>query len=92
MLHIRFILPKTTKGLKQNEEIDEEVIYREAQKILNKNTPNVEVFFYKNKNLYINCSNSIIANELFLNQDKIIEEINQFFKRKTISRLIIKVK
>ncbi len=92
MLHIRFILPKTTKGLKQNEEIDEEVIYREAQKILNKNTPNVEVFFYKNKNLYINCPNSIIANELFLNQDKIIEEINQFLKRKTISRLIIKVK
>ena len=93
MLHIKLIIPKTIKNLrKRKDTIDEKIIYQEAERIIKKNTPDIEVFFYKNKNLYIRCFNSATANELFLNQEKIIDKINQSLDRKAINKLIIKTR
>lgn len=92
MLHIKLIIPRAINNLKKRKNVDEKILYQEAERIIRKNTPNIEVFFYKNKNLYIKCFNSITANELFLNQEKIIDEINQSLNGKAINKLIIKIK
>ena len=92
MLHIKLIIPKAIKSLRKRKDIDENIIYQEAERIIKKNTPNIEVFFYKNKNLYIRCFNSATANELFLNQEKMIDKINQSLNRKAINKLIIKTR
>ena len=92
MLHIKLIIPKAIKRLRKRKDIDENIIYQEAERIIKKNTPNIEVFFYKNKNLYIRCFNSATANELFLNQEKMIDKINQSLNRKAINKLIIKTR
>lgn len=91
MLHIKQIIPRVIKNLGRRD-LDENTICRESEKIVKKNTPNVEVFFYKNKNLYIRCFNSVAANELFLNQEKIIDKINQNLNQKAINKLIIQIK
>ena len=92
MLHIRFLINKTLKNVKETKSFDVNIIYKEAERVIKKNTPDVEVFFYKNKTLYVNCFNSITANEVFLNQDKIIQEINESLNKNLITKLIIKTK
>jgi hypothetical protein len=91
MLHIKQIIPRIIKNLKKGRGLDENIIYKESEKIVKKNTPNVEVFFYKDKTLYIKCPNSVVANEIFLNQDKIINKINQALNQEAINRLITKI-
>lgn len=92
MRHIKFIIPKTIKRLGKRESIDKNTICREAEKIIKKGIPDIEVLFYKNKNLFIRSFNSITANELFLNQEKIKEKINKFLNNKAINKIIIKTK
>lgn len=90
MLHIKKILPKILNNLSSGHNIDDDVILREAEKIIKKSTPDVEVLFYKNKILTIKCFNSITANELFLNQEKIKDKISKSLKRETIKKIVIK--
>lgn len=92
MFHIKQIIPRVIKGLKEGKNLDEITIYKESEKILKKNTPDAEVFFYKDKNLYIKCPNPVIANEIFLNQEEIIERINDRLNKKIVNKLIIKIK
>ena len=86
MLHIKSIISQALG----NKEIDDDTICREAEKIIKKNTPSIEVFSFKNKTLYIKCFDSAIANEMFLNQEEIKDEINKFLKQDIIEKLIIK--
>ena len=91
MLHIKQIIPRIIKNLKRGRGLDENIIYKESEKIIKKNTPNIEVFFYKDKALYIKCPNSVVANEIFLNQDKIINKINQALNQEAVNKLITKI-
>jgi len=91
MLHIKQIIPRVIKNLRKAKELDGDTICKESEKIVKKNTPNVEVFFYKDKTLYIKCFNSVTANEIFLNQDKIIGKINQTLNQEAVNKLITKV-
>ncbi len=90
MRHIKSIIFQAKESLKINK-IDEELIRREAERIIKKSTPNIEVLFYKNKTIGVKCFNSITANEVFLIQEKIKEELNQFLGRKLIRKIIIKI-
>jgi len=91
MLHIKSIIPKVIDRIKTGD-IDKNTICQEAEKIIKKNTPDIEVFFYKNKTLYIRCFNSIAANELFLKQEELKEEINSFLNKKLVNKLVIKTR
>jgi hypothetical protein len=91
MLHIKSIIPRVINRIK-NGDIDKSTICKEAEKIIKKNTPDIEVFFYKNKTLYIRCFNSITANELFLRQEELKEEINGFLNKKLVNKLVIKTR
>lgn len=90
MLHIKKIIPKILDNLSLSHNINNDIIFQEAEKIIKKSTPDVEVLFYKNKILTIKCFNSITANELFLNQEKIKDKINKSLKKETIKKIIIK--
>lgn len=92
MLHIKQIIPRVIKNLKKGKDLDETTIYKESEKIIKKNTPDAEVFFYKDKNLYIKCSNPVIANEIFLNQEELKNRINGRLNREIVDKLIIKIK
>ena len=92
MMHIKLIIPKVINKIKLRENLDDSAVREQAEKIIKKNTPDVEVFFYQNKSLYIRCQDSIIANELFLNQEKIKKKINKFLSQEAIEKLIIKTK
>lgn len=89
MFHIKSILPKIIRNLKAGKP-DKNIICKEAERIIKKGTPNIEVLFYKNKALGIRCFDSITANEIFLNQEEIKDKINQFLKKKVVKKLIIK--
>ena len=91
MLHIKSVIPKVIDRIKTGD-IDKTTICKEAEKIIKKNTQDIEVFFYKNKTLYIRCFNSAAANELFLKQEELKEEINGFLNKKLVNKLIIKTR
>jgi len=92
MLHIKSIIPKSIDKIGKESAIDANTVCKEAEKIIKKNTPEAEVFFYKNKTLYVRCSDSSAANGLFLGQEKIKDEINEFLDKKLINKLIIKTR
>ena len=92
MLHIKLIIPKVINKIKLKENLDDNTIREQAEKIIKKNTPNAEVFFYQNKSLYVRCLDSITANELFLGQEKIKKKINKFLSQNVVEKLIIKTK
>lgn len=90
MFHIKLIIPRVLKNLK-NKRLDKDTICKEAERIIKGNTPNAEVLFYKNGNLTIKCFNSSTANEIFLNQEKIKNKINQSLNQGAIKKLIVKI-
>jgi len=92
MQHIKSFIPKVIDNIKTGDELDKNTVCIEAEKIIKKNTLDAEVFFYKNKILYVRCFNSISANEIYLNQERLKEEINGFFNKKIVSKLIIKTR
>ncbi|MDP2934199.1 MAG: DciA family protein [bacterium] len=92
MRHIKLIIPKVINKIKLKDNLDDNTIREQADKIIKKNTPNAEVFFYKNKSLYIYCQNQIIASELFLNQEAIKEKVNKFLEKDIVRKLVIKVR
>lgn len=92
MLHIKSLIPKTINRTKIKENFDNKTICEQAEKIIKKNIPEIEVFFYKKKLLYIRCLNSIAANELFLKQEEMKNKINKLLNQNLIEKLIIKTK
>jgi hypothetical protein len=92
MLHIKSIIPKVINKIKIKENLDDSTIREIAEKIIKKNTPNAEVFFYQNKSLYVRCLDSAAANELFLSQEKIKKKINKILSQTVVEKLIIKTK
>lgn len=92
MRHIKSIILKRLKNL-NNPETDEKEIYRKIEETINqKSASTCSALFYKNKSIYIKCNNSVIANELRLIQEEIKKEINDFFNKKVLTKVIIKVK
>lgn len=89
MFHIKSILPQIIRNLKVGR-LDKNVICKEAERIIKKGTPNIKVLFYKDKTLGIKCFDSITANEIFLNQERIKNKINQSLKKEAVKKLIIK--
>lgn len=47
----------------------------------------VKVLFVKNGTLTITCHSSVVAQEIRLNQAKIIQKINSFFARPVLERI-----
>jgi len=90
MLHIKSVLYKTAQNLGKRGNIDDKMVFQESKKIIQKSAPDAEVLFYKNRILCVKCINSIIANELFLNQENLRDKINSFLNKKVIKRIIIK--
>lgn len=90
MFHIKSVLYRTAQNLGKVSNIDDKMVFQESKKIIQKSAPDAEVLFYKNRILGIKCVNSIIANELFLNQESLKEKINSFLNKKVIKRIIIK--
>jgi hypothetical protein len=90
MLHIKSIIPKVINKIKVKENLDDDAIREQAEKIIKKNTPNAEVFFYQNKSLYVRCLDAIAANELFLSQEKIRKKLNKSFDQNVVEKLVIK--
>jgi hypothetical protein len=90
MLHIKSVIPKVINKIKLRENLDDNTVREQAEKIIKKNAPNIEVFFYQNKSLYVRCSDSITANELSLDQEKIRKKINKFLNQDAVEKLIIK--
>ncbi|MBD3282306.1 MAG: DUF721 domain-containing protein [Candidatus Portnoybacteria bacterium] len=88
MFHIKQILKRTANGIIE-EELDEELIIKNAEFIIKKDIPDIEVSFYDKKNLGVKCQSSIAANELFLNREKLRAKINSFFKRRIINKIIV---
>jgi hypothetical protein len=91
MRHIKSILfQKTANRLVQK--IDENIICEKTREIIKqKSTEEFEVLFCKNKTIYIKCFSSIFANELNLMQEEIKQEINNFFRKTVLDKLIIKI-
>ena len=90
MRHIKSIIFKRFKNLGDSE-IGEKEAYKKIEEIIKqKSTEEVEVLFYKNKSVCVKCKNSIIANELSLIQEEIKEEVNKFFNKKFLNKIIIK--
>jgi hypothetical protein len=92
MRHIGLIIPRVINKIKLKDNLDDNTICEQANKIIKKNISNAEVFFYKNNSLHVYCQNQVVANELFLNQEAIKEKINKFLEKDVVRKLIIKVK
>jgi len=89
MQHIKLIIPKTINNIKDGE-INKDFIIRKSEEIIKKSAFNIKVLFYNNKTLGIKTLDSIIANEIYLNQEKLKEKINEFFKKEIVDKIIIK--
>jgi hypothetical protein len=50
------------------------------------------MLFCKNKVAYVACASSMIANELYLIQEELKDEINKFFNKKVLNKIVIKTK
>jgi hypothetical protein len=92
MRHIKSIILKRLKNLGSVEADEKEIYGRIKEIIKQKSTDGVEVLFYKNKCLYLKCDNSIVANEICLIQEEIKEEINKFFNKNVLNKIVIKAK
>lgn len=90
MIHIKSIIPKSINKIKTKEDVDGKIISREAEKIIKKDIPNIEVSFYKKRSLYISCFDPVVVNELLLRQEEIIEKINKSLNKNLIKKLIFK--
>ncbi len=91
MIHIKSLIFQKSQKLNLSQNINKNTICQIANTIIQKNTPNVEVFFYQKNSLYLRCSNQIIANEIYLNQEKIKNKINKILKKDIVKKLIIKI-
>ena len=90
MRHIKSILLKNLEDLDKGNRLDGDTICKQAEEIIKKSAPDTRVLFYKNKTIYIKSPSAIIANELFLKQEKIKEKLNKLFKKQIIKKIIIK--
>jgi len=97
MRHIKSIISARIKALnnktiKNKEQVNADVISRKLVEIIKqKSTEHVEVLFCKNKEVYIKCNKSSLANELYLMQEEIKNEINKFFDKEVVKKFIFKV-
>lgn len=57
------------------------------QELFGEETKHVKVLFVKNRTLTITCRSSVIAQEIRLNQAKIIEKVNTYFPTTLIDRI-----
>ena len=89
MRHIKSIISKRLKSLSRNPEIDERAILKKIEEIVKQKSAidKIEVLFYKNKEIGIKCFNSYLANELYLIQEEIKDEVNNFFNKKIIKKI-----
>lgn len=96
MRHIKSIISQRlkilkNKTLKNTEKIDANIICRKLEEIIKqKSTEHVEVLFYKNKEACIKFFNPLLANELYLIQEEIKDDINKFFNKEVLTKIIFK--
>jgi hypothetical protein len=96
MRHIKSIILKklktfNKKTLNNTGIIDSNMVCRKTEEIIQqKSAEHVEALFYKNKEVFIKCFNPIIANELRLFQEDIKNEINKFFNKEVLKKIIFK--
>lgn len=57
------------------------------QDLFAEETKHIKVLFVKNRTLTITCRSSVIAQEIRLNQAKIIEKVNSYFPSSLIDRI-----
>ena len=81
MRHIKSIISKRLRKLNSNEINDKDVLIKLVEILKQKSIENVDMLFCKNKIAYVACENPIIANELYLIQEGIKDEINKFLTK-----------
>jgi hypothetical protein len=92
MRHIKSIISKRLKKLNSIEISDKEICIKLEEIIKQKSASLCSALFYKNKTLHISCSNSMVANEMYLIQEELKDEINKFFDKKVLNKIIVKTK
>ncbi|MFH2013357.1 MAG: DciA family protein [Patescibacteria group bacterium] len=87
MRHIKVFIPNAINSINN---LDDDLIIKKSEEIIKKSAFDVKVLFYKDKKLGIKCDDSLIANEVYLNQEQLKDRINKFFNKKVVDKLIIK--
>jgi hypothetical protein len=68
------------------------MVCRKLEEIIKqKSAEHVEALFYKNKEAGVKCFNSFLANEMYLIQEEIKKEVNEFFNKDVLRKIIFKV-
>ena len=90
---IRDVLPFTINKLGIKKDIDKIKICKVAEKkIKEMYSYRIKVLNFKNGNLIVQCDNYTLANELYLNQKKIIKSINSDLKEEKIKQIRFVIK
>ncbi len=96
MRHIKSVILKrlktlNNKTLKNAGIIDANIVCKKLKEIIKqKSTEEIEVLFCKKEEACIKCLNSFLANELYLNQEEIKDEVNKFFNKEVLKKIIFK--
>ncbi len=92
MFHIKALLSQFLKQKKIQSRIKEVSISKKANQILKQTfNSDIKVCFYKNKTLFIKCPNSILANELRFQEEKIKNKLNDKFNKEVVKNIIIRL-
>ncbi len=73
-------------------QVDAVLVVEEAEKILASvfgidYEKHLKPLYFRNRTLTVSCNSSVVAQEVRLNQDKIITELNNFIGHKGIDRI-----
>lgn len=92
MLHIKSIIPKIFKREGIKEQIKAVKIIAITNKVLKEffSDLDIKVIFFKNGNIQIGCPNSVIANEVQLQRERIKNEVNDNLKNNVVKNIIVK--
>jgi len=94
MEHIKNLLSKRVRQSGLSSSIQNALVIEEFVKIVqeiwgDKIAKKIKPIYLKNKKMIVSCSNSVIAQDVNFNRDRIIESLNNKFNAEVVQKVIL---
>ena len=92
-MHIKSIIPKILKREGIKKQIEASKVCSITGEIVKEIffSLDIKVIFFKNGNIQIGCSNSVIANEVQLQRERIKNAVNNNFESDIVKNILVKI-
>lgn len=92
MIHVKSLIPKFLQKQEIKKQVEAIEVCKIADKILKEafSNNNAKALFFRNSTLHVRCSNSTLANEIYLRKERTKNEINEEMDQELVKDILIK--